>query len=278
METVVDTCLKIKDESKIALFYLITNKAEVVDEIVTSIEDIPLIVATSDSGLQKLLREKEIRMIKISKSLLYGIDVLDQTKDLLISACSEGLMRRGDKVLCLISTDIDAYLSFDVADIGIASISENIKDRVDVKVFETAFSIASQIAREGREGKPTGALFVVGDSENVLKSSRALINNPFEGHDKEGRCILEEKNTATIKEFALLDGAVIIDNDGCAIAAGRYIMNISFELYLAGGLGGRHLAGASISKTTKTISIVVSSTGTITVFMDGNEIYKVSTV
>jgi DNA integrity scanning protein DisA with diadenylate cyclase activity len=118
----------------------------------------------------------------------------------------------------------------------------------------------------------------VGDTENVMENSRSLINNPFEGHDEIGRNILDDKNTATIKEFALLDGAVIIDNKGFAVAAGRYIVNVSFELYLAGGLGGRHLAGASISKTTKAISIVVSSTGTITTFMDGNEIYKVSTV
>jgi len=108
-----------------------------------------------------------------------------------------------------------------------------------------------------------------------MKHSRALIINPFEGHDKNGRYLLDSKNVATIKEFALLDGAMIVDNDGYAVAAGRYIVGVSWDLYLQGGLGGRHLAGASITKTTKAISIVVSSTGTIRAFKDGEEIYRI---
>jgi DNA integrity scanning protein DisA with diadenylate cyclase activity len=157
---------------------------------------------------------------------------------------------------------------------GITSIRDSVKDRIDLKILEATFNVATQIAREGKEGKAAGALFILGDTENVMKNSRPLIINPFKGHEKDGRYLLDKKNTATIKEFALLDGALIVDKDGYAVAAGRYIVGVSWDLYLQGGLGGRHLAGASITKTTEAISIVVSSTGTIRAFKDGEEIYR----
>jgi DNA integrity scanning protein DisA with diadenylate cyclase activity len=200
---------------------------------------------------------------------------MNQAKELLVSAWGEGVLKINDKVMCVISNDINAIVVFDVEDIGITSIKDQVKDRIELPLLEATFNIATQIAREGREGKPAGALFVLGDSDNVLQNSRPLIINPFEGHEKEGRSILDKKNTTTIKEFALLDGALLIDKKGYAVAAGRYIVGVSWDLYLQGGLGGRHLAGASITKTTKAISIVVSSTGTVRAFKDGEEIYKI---
>jgi DNA integrity scanning protein DisA with diadenylate cyclase activity len=239
--------------------------------------DIRTIIATSDGELHKLLRDKEIRVKKLSQAPLRGIDIMNQAKELLVSAWGEGILALEDKVLCIISNDIGALVVFDVEDIGITSIKDAVKDRIELSVLEATFNIATQIAREGREGKPAGALFVLGDAENVMKNSRPLIMNPFEGHEKSERYLLDGKNITTIKEFALLDGALIVDNEGFAVAAGRYIVGVSWDLYLQGGLGGRHLAGASITKTTKAVSLVVSSTGTIRAFKDGEEIYKMGT-
>ena len=50
------------------------------------------------------------------------------------------------------------------------------------EVFEQAFSLAVQLSAEGREGRRVGALFVLGDSEQVLAQSRSLVLNPFHGH------------------------------------------------------------------------------------------------
>ena len=274
MKPSFEAAQKLANDEKATFLYVITNDVELIDAVMQSMTEIPTLIATSDSKIQKLLRDKEIKVKKLSKSPLCGIDVLDQAKELLIAAWGEGVLTLDDKVLCIISTDIEAMVVFDVKDIGITSIKDKVKDRIKIKVLEAAFNIATQISREGREGKPAGALLVLGDAENVLKNSRELIINPFEGHNKNGRNILKSKNVATIKEFALLDGALIIDNEGYAVAAGRYIVGVSWDLYLQGGLGGRHLAGASISKTTKAISIVVSSTGTIRAFKDGEEIYR----
>ncbi|UCE39158.1 MAG: diadenylate cyclase [Thermoplasmata archaeon] len=277
MHSCFDAAKKIVEEQKVTFLFVITNNAKLIDKIMMGMPDVPTTIATSDLELQKLLRDKEIKVKKLSQPPLLGIDIMSQAKELLISAWGEGILSFEDKVLCLIATDVEALVLFNVEDMGITSIKDQVKDRVNLKVLEATFSIASQIAREGREGKATGALIVLGDAENVMKHSRPLIINPFKGHEKDGRCLLDPENVATIKEFALLDGALIVDDEGYAVAAGRYIVGVSWDLYLQGGLGGRHLAGASITKTTKAISIVVSSTGTIRAFKDGEEIYRMGT-
>jgi DNA integrity scanning protein DisA with diadenylate cyclase activity len=275
MNSIIESAKKLCEDYNASLLYIITDDAEFIDSIMQAIPETKTIIATCDPKIQKLLRDKEIKVKKLSREPLRGIDIMNQAKELLVSAWGEGVLKIDDKVLCIISNDINALVMFNVEDIGITSIKDQVKDRIDLKILETTFNIASQIAREGREGKPAGALFILGDCDNVLKNSRPLIINPFEGHEKSGRYLLDSKNQATIKEFALLDGALLIDNEGYAVAAGRYIVGVSWDLYLQGGLGGRHLAGASITKTTKAISIVVSSTGTIRAFKDGEEIYKI---
>ncbi|MEE9151706.1 MAG: diadenylate cyclase [Thermoplasmata archaeon] len=277
MNPCVEVAKKLANDLGATFLYVITNNAKIIDDMMVYLSDIPSIIATSDLELQKLLRDKEVKVKKLSKSPLRGIDILGQAKELLVSAWGEGILTLDDKVLCMIFTDVEALVIFDVKDIGITSIKDQVEDRMKLSVLEATFNIATQIAREGREGKPAGALFVIGDSKNVMKHSRELIINPFKGHDKSGKNLLDSKNVATIKEFALLDGALIVDKKGYAIAAGRYIVDVSWDLYLQGGLGGRHLAGASITKTTKAISIVVSSTGTIRAFKDGEEIYRMGT-
>jgi DNA integrity scanning protein DisA with diadenylate cyclase activity len=275
MKSVIESVKKLSDDHNASFLYVITDDAEFIDSITKAVPEIRTIIATCDPKIQKLLRDREIKVKKLSREPLRGIDIMNQAKELLVSAWGEGILKINDKVLCVISNDINALVMFNVEDIGITSVKDQVKDRIDLSILESTFNIATQIAREGREGKPAGALFILGDTDNVLKNSRPLIINPFEGHEKEGRYILERKNLTTIKEFALLDGALLIDEEGYAVAAGRYIVGVSWDLYLQGGLGGRHLAGASITKTTKAVSIVVSSTGTIRAFKDGEEIYKI---
>ena len=74
--------------------------------------------------------------------------------------------------------------------------------------------------------------------------------------------------------FAQLDGAFVIDDAGMIVAAGRYV-GINWDIYLQSGLGGRHVAAASISKVTKAVAIVVSQEGSVKVFKGGREIFRV---
>ncbi len=52
------------------------------------------------------------------------------------------------------------------------------KRGVDSAVLEKTIALAVEIAREGREGRKIGTLFVVGDSEEVMRRSKPLILDP----------------------------------------------------------------------------------------------------
>ena len=49
-------------------------------------------------------------------------------------------------------------------------------------VLEQTIQLGVELAREGREGRKIGAIFVLGDEEAVLKKSRPLILDPLKGH------------------------------------------------------------------------------------------------
>lgn len=137
-------------------------------------------------------------------------------------------------------------------------------------VILRVLSMAIELASEGREGRPVGAMFVVGDSRQVTHFVQQLVLNPFRGFARRLRNILDPSLSETIKEFALLDGAFVIEADGTALSAGSYLIPESRVTDLPGGLGTRHQAAAGITADTRALAITVSqSTGTVTVFQDG---------
>lgn len=143
----------------------------------------------------------------------------------------------------------------------------NTIEKTKGKVINEVLNISMELAVEGREGKSVGAIFVIGDTEKVLKMSSQLILNPFEGHNG---IIFDKKVKGTIKELSTIDGAFIITEKGEVKAAGRYIECTGGNLNLPLGLGARHYAAAAISKYTDAIAITVSeSGGIIRIFKDG---------
>lgn len=97
------------------------------------------------------------------------------------------------------------------------------------------------------------------------------------GHPESERNLLNDSAWETAKEFSQLDGAFILREDGVMEAAGRYI-EIDKGVHLQSGLGGRHLAAASISGRTKAIAVTVSSSGTIRIWKDGAAIITMGRV
>ena len=142
---------------------------------------------------------------------------------------------------------------------------------ISPEVLDRIIEVASELGNEGREGKPVGALFVIGDTDQVLPLTRQLILNPFKGYPKGDRNILSASLEETIKELASIDGAFIIRGDGLIESCGTYLKTASQEEYkLPQGLGARHHAAAAITSVTDSISVTVSeSTGTVTVFRHG---------
>jgi DNA integrity scanning protein DisA with diadenylate cyclase activity len=144
---------------------------------------------------------------------------------------------------------------------------------IERKTIEQVLNIALELGREGREGRPIGTIFVIGDTLNVMNQSQQLILNPFAGHNAS---IFDEKVKGTIKELSPIDGAFIITEDGRVIAGGRYLESIADNIKLPLGLGARHRAAAAISKNTDAIAITVSESGGIVrVFKDGEIVFEV---
>jgi len=142
----------------------------------------------------------------------------------------------------------------------------------DVKpeVLERVIAVATELAVEGREGRPVGCLFVVGDSEKLASLTKPLVLNPFYGYKEEDRNILNPFMDETIKEFSSIDGAFVIRGDGVVESSGSLIQAADYNHTLPGGLGARHAAAAAISVAADCIALVVSSSsGQVTLFRRG---------
>jgi len=131
----------------------------------------------------------------------------------------------------------------------------------DQDICKQVIKLAVEIAREGREGKPVGTAFLLGDSDAVLERSRQLILNPLAGHSSDERKITNTDMRENVKELALLDGAFVIREDGTVEAAGRFISIDTSKVKLSKGFGTRHVSVAAITQETKTLGIVVSESG-----------------
>ena len=89
--------------------------------------------------------------------------------------------------------------------------------------LEEVVNLAVELAREGREGRKIGTLFVIGDVDVVTEQSRALILDPLFGHPDELLRIELPEFRETVKELAQLDGAFLLSDDGTFVSAGRFI-------------------------------------------------------
>src|SRR5216683_4716617 len=148
--------------------------------------------------------------------------------------------------------------------------------KVPLETLRAVVDLAAEIGREGREGKPVGTMFVVGDTRKVLTMTRPINFNPFRGYSEAERDIRDRKVREQIKDIAQLEGAIIIRRDGVAVAACMYIDVLAEGITLSKGLGTRHWAAAAISRKTQAIAVIVSqSSGTVRIFQDGTVVLRI---
>jgi len=201
-----------------------------------------------------------------------------QIKVAILLAAAERLIQAGDRILCLAGVDlsetIDTIMVLDMGteiELFSAATADPLPGDVTPTVFERVLTLAGELGVEGREGRPVGTLFVIGDSDQVLAQSHQLVINPFHGYPESERNILDPRLEETIKEFSAIDGAFIVRGDGVVLAAGRYLAPRSkLDGRLPQGLGTRHEAAASITAMTRAIALCISqSTGTVSIFKEG---------
>lgn len=143
-------------------------------------------------------------------------------------------------------------------------------------VFQRVLTIALELANEGREGKPVGALFALGNFRELEKFCTQNIINPFKGYPEKERNILDDAMKETVKEFCAFDGAFVIKGNGVIVSAGTMLRpNLAGES-LPQGLGARHATAAAITASAKCISITLSeSDGTVRVWRRGQIITEI---
>src|SRR5215813_10532024 len=210
-----------------------------------------------------------------------------QIKIAVLMGLSAGIVSGKDRIVCVSGLPrlrhLDNILVLDLGkefELLTTNKGANMVGSVRPEVFEGVLNLAIELANQGREGKPVGTIFTLGDHEKVLQLSRQLVINPFRGYPEEERHILDPNLRETIREFSALDGAFIIRDDGVVMAAGRHLNAALEEGELPRGLGSRHVAGAGITAVTDAVAIAISeSDGTVRIFKQGSifmEIEKAS--
>ncbi|MEW6753074.1 MAG: diadenylate cyclase [Candidatus Latescibacterota bacterium] len=197
-----------------------------------------------------------------------------------LSALWEGLLDPGQVVICLYggapSSLLDSLRVVDLdRDFGafLSLRAELQASDIDHHVLDRLLNLAIELAREGREGRPVGALFVLGDAERVGQRAQQMVANPFRGYAEEERHLLDPSLEETLKEFSLLDGAIVVRGDGVILSAGTYLVTEGARVEVEAGLGARHVAGAAITAATGAVAIVVSgSTGAVRLYKGGRAV------
>jgi diadenylate cyclase len=202
---------------------------------------------------------------------------LAQLRSAMLVALSRGVISFNDRICCIGgmmgSNQFDTLVVVEIErefQTLLTGHADLLPDDVKPEVLERIIAVATELAVEGREGRPVGCLFVVGDAARVEKLTKPLVLNPFFGYKEEDRNILNPFMDETIKEFSSIDGAFIIRGDGVVVSAGSLIQATDSDHALPSGLGTRHAAAAAISVATQCIALVVSSsTGQVTLFRRG---------
>lgn len=208
---------------------------------------------------------------------------IEQIKLAALLALSKGYLRPGDLILFLSGIQhlgaLDTILVMEVGEeFEVFSLNEaaSFAKVVNPEVFARVVDFAVELAQEGREGKPLGALFVLGDTDAVMKYADQLVLNPFQGYPEEGRNILDSHILESVKEFCAIDGAFVIRSDGVIMTAGAYLRPPVPGEELPPGLGARHAVAASMSASTDAILVTLSeSSGTVRIFKGGRMVTEI---
>jgi len=203
--------------------------------------------------------------------------VYEKLTQALLEAVADDILAPGARVVAIYSGfEADTQDSISIIHLGehlgqlTARDLRQLETSVPLDTLKTVVDIAVSIGREGREGKPVGTLFVVGDARKVLASSHPTGFDPVRGYSRKERDLDDPRVREGIKEIAQLDGAIVVSAEGIVLAAARYIDASAENITLPKGLGARHWAAAAISRKTKAVAVAVSeSNGSVRIFQAG---------
>ncbi|HID07147.1 MAG TPA: hypothetical protein EYP10_08360, partial [Armatimonadetes bacterium] len=199
-------------DASVNVILVCVGSTEVLPALCNTLTDDKCILAADSDVIPSDVRERFKRFVDLPSIKLTR---LGQIKVAVLMALTRGLLKPDDVLICLTgppnSARLDTLMLLSVRDEFelFTSGSDLLTDDIKPEVFERLMDIAIQLAVEGREGRPVGTMFVVGDYDEVQKHVTQLVLNPFAGYEAKVRNVLEPSLTETIKEFSAIDGAFI---------------------------------------------------------------------
>ena len=203
-------------------------------------------------------------------------------KELLMEAINKKYIAKDDRVVCVSDESLGSgykglLFIFDVDKVFFNMSMYHLADKISPEVIETVINLALEIGSEGREGKPIGTAFIIGDPAELARYTRQMIINPFSSVPEHQRRITDANLLETVKGFSQLEGWFVVNPEGIVMSAGTHLNLDLNEIDLSHmqGFGTRHRYCAAITKATDAISIVVSeSGGTVRIFKKGELVMK----
>lgn len=242
--------------------------------------DLAFVVAGDSQEVIQTALDAEIPAVVVESS---DAPIHEKLEQALLQAIADEVLSPGGGVVAIYGcfdakqSDTISYIQLD-EHLGRLTARDlrNLGTRVPLDTLKVVVDLAVDIGREGREGKPVGTMFVVGDTRNVLSYSHPTGFDPVKGYNRKERNLTDSKVREGIKEVAQLDGAFVVSADGTVEASCQLIETSAANVTLSKGLGTRHWAGAAITKKTNAVAIAVSeSSGTVRIFHKGEVILRV---
>lgn len=257
---------------------------------VAAVRDLETLKSAVESSTKLILVCRTAEEEQVAKALdvtalsvpRFELTRMGQIKMAALIAFSQQILKPDDVFVFLSGVDgreIDTLVTMRVGaefelfqSVGQPQLTEHIRR----PVFERVLRLALELAHEGREGKPVGGVFVVGDHREVLKHCLPGRINPFKGYTEKERNILDESIGDSVKEIAKLDGAFVIKGNGVIIAACVTLRPTLGGENFPQGLGTRHVAAAGITAATHSIAVTLSeSTGDVRIWRRGAMITEI---
>lgn len=243
--------------------------------------DTYFVAAATNQGALIGAEEAEIKTVLLQ--LEDDAPVYDRMTQAILNVVASDFFASGSRLIALYSGfDTTSFDSISVINLGehlerlTAKELRKIETKVPLKTLKSVVDLALEIGREGREGKAVGTLFVVGDTKNVMASSKPAGFDPMKGYKCKERNIFDPRVREGVKEVAQLDGAFVISLDGIVTAGCRLLDASTAMITLSKGLGARHWAAAAISRSTNAVAIAVSqSSGTVRIFVNGEVVLRI---
>jgi DNA integrity scanning protein DisA with diadenylate cyclase activity len=273
-QTVFDSAAKLAADTDADALLLLVEGPHDWDRLKECAGDMKLVVAADFPAQVEGAIEASLPIVVLK---MPEAPVYEKLTQALLESVADDILAAGARVVAMYS----GFEAGTIDSVSVVHLDEHLgqltardlrqlETRVPLDTLKVVVDLAVQIGREGREGKPVGTLFVVGDHRKVLASSHAAGFDPVKGYSRRERNLDDPRVREGIKEIAQLDGAIIVSSEGIVEASARYIDAPAGSIALPKGLGARHWAAAAISRKTNAVAVAVSeSNGTVRIFQNG---------